>query len=200
MTLRCLRPFLRAAALLTVAALVAVACSGDDDDAAPVITTSTSTTSSSTSTTTVALGPVAPLTGAPTLAEFADNLQRPAMAVKIHNQDGAFPQAGLESTDLIYEELIASSATRLIAVYHSLDAPTVGPIRSARTSDPPILANLNTPGFAYSGANPGTLDAGAQRRSDRHHRHPAPDVPRSRPPAGARQPHEQYRGAVRAAG
>ncbi len=157
MTLRRPRPFLRTAALLLCAALAVAACGGDDDDAAPATTTTSTTSSTSTTSTTVALGPVAPLTGAPTLAEFADNLDRPAMAVKIHNQDGAFPQAGLEFTDLIYEELIASSATRLIAVYHSLDAPTVGPIRSARTSDPPILANLNTPGFAYSGANPGTL-------------------------------------------
>jgi hypothetical protein len=143
-----------------VAALAAVAC-GDDDtedaEEAPVVTFDTTTTTSTSTTTTVALGPVAPLTGAPTLADLADNLDRPAMAVKIHNQDGAFPQAGLEFTDLVYEELIASSATRLIAIFHSLDAPTVGPIRSARTSDPPILANLNTPGFAYSGANPGTL-------------------------------------------
>ena len=156
MTLRRTRPFLRTAAFLLIVALVAVAC-GDDDDAAPVTTTS-STTSTSTTSTTLALGPVAPLTGAPTLAEFADNLDRPAMAVKIHNQDGAFPQAGLESADLIYEELIAAGTTRLIAIFHSLDAPTVGPVRSARTSDPPILANLNTPGFAYSGANPGTLE------------------------------------------
>jgi hypothetical protein len=41
-------------------------------------------------------------------------------------------------------------------VFHS-SAPTVGPVRSARTTDLGLTANLNRPLFAYSGANAGVL-------------------------------------------
>ncbi len=156
MTLQPTWPSRRTAAILLIVALAAAACGGDDSgeaEPAPVVTFAPTTTS-----TTVALGAVAPLTGAPVDVEFEENLDRPAMAVKIHNQCCAFPQAGLQYADLIYEEVIGSNVTRLIAIFHSLDSPMVGPIRSARTSDPPILANIATPGFAFSGANPGTLE------------------------------------------
>lgn len=133
---------------------LAVACSGGgdneaaDDRAAP----STSSTSSST-TTTAPPPPVAPLTG---LAHVGDPLQilRPALVVKIDNADpGARPQAGLNAADVVFEERVEGSVTRLAAVFHSTDADPVGPIRSFRTTDLNVVANLNVPLFAWSGAN-----------------------------------------------
>jgi len=82
--------------------------------------------------------------------------ERPALAVKIDNVTRAHPQAGLNQADVVYEELVEGGVTRLVAVFQSTSAEVVGPVRSARTSDPPLLAGFDRPLFAYSGANRGT--------------------------------------------
>jgi len=84
---------------------------------------------------------------------------RPALAVKIDNHPDARPQSGLNQADLVYEELVEGGITRFIAVFHSSDADVVGPIRSGRTSDLDVLANLNKALFASSGGNANVLDA-----------------------------------------
>ncbi len=94
-----------------------------------------------------------PLTGVP------GKVSRPALAVKIDNHPNARPQSGLNEADLVYEELVEGGITRFIAVFHSSDAPTVGPVRSGRTSDLAILANLNRALFGASGGNDYTLKA-----------------------------------------
>lgn len=107
------------------------------------------------STTTTAPPPVLPLSG---LAHLGDPavLTRPALVVKIDNAEGsgrARPQAGLNAADVVYEERVEGSVTRLAAVFQSQDADPVGPIRSFRTTDLAIVANLNNPLLAWSGAN-----------------------------------------------
>ena len=97
-----------------------------------------------------------PLTGVP------GKVSRPALAVKIDNHPNARPQSGLNEADLVYEELVEGGITRFVAVFHSTDAPTVGPVRSGRTSDLAILANLNRALFGASGGNDYTLNALAQ--------------------------------------
>ncbi len=94
-----------------------------------------------------------PLTGVATRA-VAD---RPALAVKIDNVDGARPQGAIDRADLIYEEKVEGSLTRLIAVFHADVPSAVGPVRSVRTTDIDILSQLDTPLLAASGANPGVL-------------------------------------------
>lgn len=94
-----------------------------------------------------------PLTGVATRAA-AD---RPALAVKIDNVDRARPQGAIDRADLVYEEKVEGSLTRLIAVFHSDVPGAVGPVRSVRTTDIDILSQLNTPLLAASGANPGVL-------------------------------------------
>ena len=64
---------------------------------------------------------------------------RPVAAVKVENTDDARPQAGLDRADIVYEELVEGGITRFIAMYHCDDAPVVGPVRSARTTDPDVL-------------------------------------------------------------
>ncbi|HEU5150063.1 MAG TPA: DUF3048 domain-containing protein [Iamia sp.] len=106
-------------------------------------------------------GSVAPLTGLP----VADPglLGRPALAVKIDNLDTpgetAVPQTGLAFADVVVEEVVEGGITRFVAVLHSTDAPEVGPVRSARTTDVHLLPIFGRPLFAYSGGNPGVLAA-----------------------------------------
>lgn len=76
-----------------------------------------------------------------------------AHAVKVDNSTPAPPHTNLQMADLIYE-LRVEDVSRFIAVYHSRLPDIVGPIRSARTSDPPILSPLGHPIVSFSGGNP----------------------------------------------
>ena len=96
---------------------------------------------------------MAPLTGLP--GNYGDRLDRTALVVKIDNgEPKARPQVGINQADVVYEERVEGSVTRLLAVFHSTDSVPVGPVRSARTSDIAIFTPLNHPYFAWSGANP----------------------------------------------
>ena len=82
-------------------------------------------------------------------------LARPMIAVKVENTDAAYPLAGLERADVIYEEPVEGTITRFAALFQCKDAGRVGPVRSARTTDPKILVQYSDePLLAYSGANP----------------------------------------------
>ena len=124
---------------------------------------------------------VAPLTGLP-----AGALNRRAVVVKIDNVRPARPQFNINSADIVYEELVEAGATRFAAVFHSKRETTVGPVRSARTTDIGIAASFNRPVFAFSGANSiverlvrraPLVDRGAESRGDLYRRlgsRPAP--------------------------
>ena len=150
------RLLLRASALLCGLALLAAGCGGGDDseDTEP---TTTSTTTTSTTTTEPPPPPVAPLTGAP--VEDAAALNRPALLVKINNADGnkcdvrARPQVGLDQADIVIEEIVEGGITRFVAVFHSSIPETVGPVRSARSSDIDLILPFKQPLFAWSGNN-----------------------------------------------
>lgn len=155
----------RLVAALLVAALLVAACGGDGDD-----TEAAEATTTSRPTTTVAPAPpptttpppVAPLTG----EVFTDDAlrNRPAIVVKVDNTMKALgKQEGIDAADLVFAERVEGGTVRLAAVFHSTNA-TVGPVRSARTSDLGITGNLNRPLFAFSGANGGVL--GMVRRAN----------------------------------
>lgn len=141
----------RSLTVLVALALLA-ACGGGSKKAAT--TTSTSTTIA---TTTTLPPPTFPLTGLP--ATDPTNLKRPALVVKIDNADGngagnqARPQIGINQADVVYEEMVEGSVTRLAAIFQSGDSDPVGPVRSARTTDIAVFTPLNNPLFAWSGAN-----------------------------------------------
>ncbi|MBW3547008.1 MAG: DUF3048 domain-containing protein [Actinobacteria bacterium] len=100
--------------------------------------------------------PVLPLTGLPVGDPVIAG--RPALMVKVDSAPKALGrQAGLNAADVVYVEMVEGGVTRLAAVYHSVDAE-VGPVRSARSTDVTLAANLNRPLFAFSGANQGVLD------------------------------------------
>lgn len=96
---------------------------------------------------------VEPLTGVPT----REAPTRPALAVKIDNVDRARRPVAIDRADVLYEEMVEGRLTRLIAVFHSDLPDVVGPIRSVRTTDIDVLAQLGVPLLAASGANPGVL-------------------------------------------
>jgi len=107
-------------------------------------------------------GPVEPLTGEP--LEDPSILERPALAVKIGTSSVGRPQSGINQADVLIEVRV-ETITRLMAVFHSQDAISLGPVRSARSSDPDILSNFGQPVFGHSGANPGVLRQVSQGQS-----------------------------------
>ena len=88
----------------------------------------------------------APLSGQPVDDEAAD---RPAVSVKVDNSSDGRPQAGLEKADLVFEEKVEGGVTRFIAVFQSQDSELVGPIRSLRTTDRPVVSAFRGV-FAFS--------------------------------------------------
>jgi hypothetical protein len=125
---------------------------GQVDEPASTTTTTTTTTT----TAPVPAGPTAPLTGLvvdDTDAAAIERLDRPALVGKIDNAPEAMPQIGLDRADVAIE-LKVEGISRYMAVVHSQDVAELGPIRSARTSDPDLLAMFVRPLFAWSGGNP----------------------------------------------
>ena len=122
---------------------------GDDSEVETAATSTTSTTSSTTTTT--APPPASALTGLPA----ADDIRaRPVVAVKYDNVDGkSTPQVGVNAADVVYEIQVEAQVTRFLALFQSTDAAPIGPIRSARGSEVPLLEELNGPLFTWHGAN-----------------------------------------------
>ena len=89
-----------------------------------------------------------PLTGLP-VADAA-TATRPAITLKIENSPASRPQAGLDKADIVYEAVVEGGQTRFLAVFQSTDAGSAGPIRSVRSSDPPVVAPFGGI-VAYSG-------------------------------------------------
>jgi hypothetical protein len=146
------------AVIVVIIAVVAFAGGGDDEPIERATTTSTESTT--TTSTTVPVEPGYPLTGQP--IDDPARAQRPVLAVKIDNAQprtgrGGRPQAGINQADVVFEEMVEGSVTRFLALYHSQDADTVGPVRSARTTDLLLMEPLNRPLFAWSGANAGVV-------------------------------------------
>ncbi len=102
-----------------------------------------------TTTTTVPVAPSCPLTGAP--APGGAVPARPALGVKIGNYSGDRPSAGLNQADIVFEEPVEGSITRILAVFQCQSAPLVGDLRSAREPDVGILSQLSHPIFAHAG-------------------------------------------------
>jgi hypothetical protein len=170
-----------AGAFLLVGGIALALTGGGDDPPAPTTTTTTTTEA----TTTTVPQPVAPLTGLP--GDYGDRLGNAALVVKIDNgEPKARPQVGLNQADVVYEERVEGSVTRLLAIFHSTDSVPVGPVRSARTSDIAIFTPLNHPYFAWSGANPtfarrireaAALDVGYDALSSEYFREPSRSAP-----------------------
>jgi len=137
----------RSAAILIVAGVLLTACAGE-----PEATPSPSPSASSTPSAAPA-EPAAPITAPLTGAVLDAPIQLPSIAAKIDNHPDARPQYGLESTDLVYEELVEGGLTRYVAVWHSTMPQQIGPVRSIRPMDPAIASPFGGM-IAFSGGQP----------------------------------------------
>jgi hypothetical protein len=84
----------------------------------------------------------------------------PVVAVKVENTPDAYPLAGLQNADVVYEEIVEGGITRFMALYQCKDAADVGPVRSARTTDPKVLVQFSDGSvLAYSGGQSAVVNA-----------------------------------------
>ncbi len=149
---------MRPTSLLLVAALALAACSGADASQTTTTPAAPTTTEAPTTTTTVrrttttteqtADGPTSPINGL--VVEDETLLDRRALVVKIDNHPNARPQSGLSEADAVIE-LMVEGITRLVGVFHTGDAETVGPIRSMRPTDGQLATLFGGPLIASGG-------------------------------------------------
>ena len=83
----------------------------------------------------------------------ASEASRPAVTVKVDDSPDGRPPGGVDAADVVLEEKVEGTVTRLLAVFHSKDSENVGPIRSVRSTDPPLLTPIGGV-FVYSGGIP----------------------------------------------
>lgn len=134
-------------------ALVFVACSTTSEDPVAVDTTTTTEAPS----TTVQLAEESTTTTDPTIEYVFDVekmspftgkelppetwLKRPkrVIAFKIDNNIKARPQSGLQEADAVHEILVEGGMTRFLAFFYDNTSKYLGPIRSARPTDPTMV-------------------------------------------------------------
>ena len=87
-----------------------------------------------------------------------DRAELPAIAVRIDNTRDALPQRGLVDADIVIENLVEGRLTRLLAVYQTTLPDSVGPVRSARSTDVDLLPAFGNPGFVYWSSNSGVAN------------------------------------------
>jgi hypothetical protein len=135
----------RAAILMAVLLAVGLlaACGGSGEKAkGPAATT-----------TTTAAKPapvVAPLSG---VADGGIGRARCAVTVKVDNTQHDGLKWGVDSADVVYEEVVEGGITRLAAIFNSHAPDRVGPVRSVRKTDQSLVWPLGGI-FAYSGGAP----------------------------------------------
>lgn len=142
------RRLARSATWMTaVLAVSLAACGGDEEsNADPEGASPTNTVSA------VTLNGEWPLTGRELDGDLPDH---PVYVVKIDNTQSSAPQVGLDSADMVVEELVEGGLTRLAVFYHEEAPKMVGPVRSMRASDIGIVKPVSA-SLVASGASPRT--------------------------------------------
>ena len=110
-----------------------------------VTTTTSQATNDSTTTTDPVISYVfdiekmSPFTGLELPAETWLKRPRRVIAFKIDNNINARPQSGLQEADAVHEILVEGGMTRFLAFYLDNTSKYLGPIRSARPTDPTLV-------------------------------------------------------------
>ena len=141
--------------LLILLSLILVACSTTSDDSELSETTSTisievptpdTTDTNETTTTTEAVisysfdvEKMSPFTGKELPAEIWLKRPRRVVAFKIDNNINARPQSGLQEADAVHEILVEGGMTRFLAFFLDNTSKYLGPVRSARPTDPTMV-------------------------------------------------------------
>ncbi len=129
--------------LLGTAGAAVAGCSGQPAPSAPPPAPSSGTPTPSPS---IDTRPRWPLSGK-LLKDVADAKQ-PAVAVKVPDNRNEHPQRGLDAADIVfvqldgYRDTAGNSGTRLVPVFHSKYPDGVGPVRSIRPVDVPLLSPM----------------------------------------------------------
>tara|TARA_B100001996_G_scaffold921_1_gene883 strand:+ start:2368 stop:3486 length:1119 start_codon:yes stop_codon:yes gene_type:complete len=155
-------------------ALIIISCSSADSisDNVPTNNTDEVTTtvvnndkeSNDTTTTTTSIADVyifneekmSPFTGLELPPELWLKRPRRVLAFKVDNNLNARPQSGLEDADSVYEILVEGGMTRFLAFFYDKTSVYVGPIRSARPTDPTLVRPYGGI-LVVSGATPGLV-------------------------------------------
>lgn len=136
-----------------VCLLILAACSPaeaiDSTTTSSSTTTSLPTTTTSVGTTTTEATTESPINGLP-VADPA-LLNRRLLAVKIDNHPNARPHSGINHADAVFE-IRVEGISRFLTMWMQSDAEFLGPMRSGRPTDSTLLAALNQPTLAISGA------------------------------------------------
>ena len=153
--------------LLLVFILI-VSCSATDTIEESVVGTTVSTTtttiavSDSTTTTEAVISyefdieRMSPLTGKEIPPELWLNRPKRVLAFKIDNNINARPQSGLQEADSVFEILVESGMTRFLAFFLDNTSKYLGPIRSARPTDPTVVRPYDGT-LVVSGATDGLI-------------------------------------------
>ena len=134
-------------------AIVFVACSTTSEDPVAVDTTTTTEAPSTTvqqaeeSTTTTNptieyvfdVEKMSPFTGKELPPETWLKRPKRVIAFKIDNNIKARPQSGLQEADAVHEILVEGGMTRFLAFFYDNTSKYLGPIRSARPTDPTLV-------------------------------------------------------------
>ena len=82
---------------------------------------------------------MSPFTGEELLPETWLKRPRRVVAFKIDNNINARPQSGLQEADAVHEILVEGGMTRFLAFFYDNTSKYLGPIRSARPTDPTVV-------------------------------------------------------------
>ena len=82
---------------------------------------------------------MSPFTGKELPPETWLNRPRRVIAFKIDNNINARPQSGLQEADAVHEILVEGGMTRFLAFFYDNTSKYLGPIRSARPTDPTVV-------------------------------------------------------------
>src|SRR5210317_1199735 len=152
-------------------ALVLIACSSsseviDEENATtttmidsiekPATTTTTSDTGEAIEEYIFDIERMSALTGLEISPELWLKRPRRVLAFKIDNNINARPQSGLQEADAIFEILVEGGMTRFLAFFLDKSSSYLGPIRSARPTDPTVIRPLGGT-LIVSGATGGLI-------------------------------------------
>ena len=118
-----------------------------DNDADSTVTTQSSNNNPSEDSTTTSVvesysfdnEKMSPFTGLELPPELWLKRPRRVIAFKIDNNINARPQSGLQESDAVFEILVEGGMTRFLAFFYDKVSTYLGPIRSARPTDPTIV-------------------------------------------------------------
>ena len=148
--------------------ILITACSTSNDDSissvdSPVETTVSTLTQSESTTTTESvifynfdIEKMSPLTGKEISPELWLNRPKRVIAFKIDNNINARPQSGLQEADSVFEILVEGGMTRFLALFLDSTSKYLGPVRSARPTDPTLIRPFDAT-LVVSGATDGLI-------------------------------------------